>query len=301
MDKKNLEKMCEPSAMKMARENRARLDSLHLATGVTDNLLKIAKDLDYSKRLTENIAIQDLLSQLSQAFPQNNLAIDNSILGIVNSLAESNPLNPSLFESIKLNIAFMDSLEKNHLGLKPQTQFILPEGFTSEDQIGDLSGVISKATEFFKQYDQFSGLESFKALSKLENFPFQNIKPIRISKFYKIDNSKDKTIFEIDSEISDELALVDDFNELSEERRTILLELYQAYYYPIILNCLVVIVWLQAFLDERLDLTNNTFIFVEKSKEKLSYLGNVCRPKPSGVIEGLIGSAIFTLIMKVFG
>lgn len=133
MDKKNLEKMCEPSAMKMARENRARLDSLHLATGVTDNLLKIAKDLDYSKRLTENIAIQDLLSQLSQAFPQNNLAIDNSILGIVNSLAESNPLNPSLFESIKLNIAFMDSLEKNHLGLKPQTQFILPEGFTSED------------------------------------------------------------------------------------------------------------------------------------------------------------------------
>lgn len=59
--------------------------------------------------------------------------------------------------------------------------------------------------------------------------------------------------------------------------------------------------WLQAFLDERLDLTNNTFIFVEKSKEKLSYLGNVCRPKPSGVIEGLIGSAIFTLIMKVFG
>lgn len=42
MDIKKLEEVFEPSAMKMARENQARLDSLHLATGATDNLLKIA-------------------------------------------------------------------------------------------------------------------------------------------------------------------------------------------------------------------------------------------------------------------
>lgn len=300
MDIKKLEEIFEPSAMKMARENQARLDSLHLATGATNNLLKIAKDLDYNKRLTGNIAIQDLSSQISQAFPQNNLAVDKSIVGIVKSLAESNSINKSLFESIKLNTALIDAFEATHLGLKPATQFILPEGFTSKNKIGDLSSVISKAAEVFKQYEQFGELESFKAISRLDNFPFEDIKSINLVRLPDSEEKISKTIIELDSEISDELSLVDDFNELSEERRTILLEIYQAYYYPIILNCLVIIMWLQVFLDERLDLTNNTFIFIEKSKEKLSHINNVYRPNPSGVIDGLIGTAIFTLIMKIF-
>ena len=59
--------------------------------------------------------------------------------------------------------------------------------------------------------------------------------------------------------------------------------------------------WLQTFLDEKLDLTNNTFIFIEKSKEKLTYISNVYRPNPSTIIDGFIGSAVLALLLKIFG
>lgn len=234
MDIKKLEEMIEPSAMKMAGENQARLDSIASATGAINNLLKIAQNLDYSKKLTGNIATQDLLSQISQAFPQNNLAIDNSIAGIVNSLAESNPLNPSLFESIKLNIAFMDSLEKIHLDLKPKTQFIMPEGISSARQLGDLSSVMSKATEAFEQYNQFGGLESFRAISRLNNFPFEDIVPIDYTDIFNIKGNNKDNIFKMDSEISGELSSAKSFDELSEETKDTLLFIAKNDYWKII-------------------------------------------------------------------
>ena len=298
MDIKKLEEIFEPSAMKVAKENQARLASLSLAAGATDNILKTAKDLDYFKRLTDHIVTKNLLSQTS---PINNLLINSEIVETVKKLTESNAINASLLESLKLNKYFIDIIESAKLDLKPPTQSIFVKGIPPTSQVGELGNITFKITEALKQYEQFGELESFKAISRLDNFPFEDIKSINLVRLPDSEEKISKTIIELDSEISDELSLVDDFNELSEERRTILLEIYQAYYYPIILNCLVIIMWLQVFLDERLDLTNNTFIFVEKSKEKLSYLGNVCRPKPSGVIEGVIGSAIFTLIMKVFG
>lgn len=231
MDIKQLEEMIEPSAMKMARENQARLDSLASATGATDNLLKIAQNLDYFKSLTRYTANQDLLSQFSQNFLQSNLAIDGSIAGIVNSLAESNLLNSSVFESIKFNKTIIDAFEATNLELKPRTQSILPEGFTSKNQIGDLSSIMSKATEIFKYYEQFGELESFKAISRLENFP--NYK-VWTQNYYKARDITEDSLAEaknIDASISDEVSSVDDFNKLSEERQSILLSLYSNYYY----------------------------------------------------------------------
>lgn len=297
MDKKKLEEMREPPAMKMARENQARLDKLSLATGATDNLLKIAKDLDYFKSLTGYTTSQGLLSQLSQS----NLAIDGSISGMLNTLSESSSLNPSLFESNKFNKAIIDAFKATHLGLKPATQFILPEGFASKNQVSDLSSVISKATEVFRQYEQFGELESLKAISSLKNFPFKDLVQNNFDYSTELKESSDKTILELDLEISERLSIVDDFNDFSIEEQDFLLSSFRTYYYPIILNCLITLYWLKNILDENLDLSNKTFIFVEKSKENLFYIGNVCRPKLSGVIEGIVGSAIFTLIMKVFG
>lgn len=247
MDIKQLEEMIEPSAMKMARENQARLDSLASATGATDNLLKIAQNLDYFKSLTRYTANQDLLSQFSQNFLQSNLAIDGSIAGIVNSLAESNLLNSSVFESIKFNKTIIDAFEATNLELKPRTQSILPEGFTSKNQIGDLSSIMSKATEIFKYYEQFGELESFKAISRLENFP--NYK-VWTQNYYKARDITEDSLAEaknIDASISDEVSSVDDFNKLSEERQSILLSLYSNYYYPIILTYLIIGIWWNIF------------------------------------------------------
>ncbi len=230
---RNLESIIQLPAMKMANEARARLDSLSYATGSLANLSKVLNDLDPAKRLVGHTANQDLLSQLSQTLPQNNLVIYNSIAEMVKSFTESNPLNTRLFESVKFNKTIMEAFESIQLGLKPQTQFILPEGFTSKNQIGDLNSIIFKATEIFKQ---FSGLTSFKALSRLDNFPFKDMIPINSNSLLYLKVNINEDVVELDSEISKELSLTDDFNELSEERRTLLLNLYQSYYYPIIFN-----------------------------------------------------------------
>lgn len=289
MDKKKLEEMREPPAMKMARENQARLDKLSLATGATDNLLKIAKDLDYFKSLTGYTTSQGLLSQLSQS----NLAIDGSISGMLNTLSESSSLNPSSFESNKFNKAIIDAFKATHLGLKPRTQFILPEGFTSKDQMGDLSSIMSKATEIFKYYEQFGELESFKAISRLENFP--NYK-VWTQNYYKAREITENSLAEaknIDASISDEVSSVDDFNKLSEERQSILLSLYSNYYYPIVLTYLIIGIWWNIFLNEDLGLSNRVFVYFESTKGAFSYLStNVYRPV-SGVIDGLVASFIY--------
>ena len=298
---KNLESIIQSPIMKMASENQARLDSLSYATGSLVDLSKLVRDLDPAKRWAGHVATQDLLSEFSQTFSQNNLVIDDSIAKMAKKLTESNSLNTRLFESVELHKAFVDAFEATQLGLKPRTQFILPEGFASKNQIGDLSSIMSKATEAFKQYDKFSELESFKAISRLENFPFEDVVRNNFDYFTELKESSDETILELDLEVSERLSLVDDFNDLSVEDQSFILSSYRIFCYPIILNCLIILLWLKDFLDEKLDLTNNTFIFVERSKVKLSYISNIYRPNPSAIIDNVVAGGALMLLAKILG
>lgn len=221
MDKKKLEEMREPSAMKMFSETQARLDSLSLATGSIDSLLKIAHDLDPIKKLSTNIATQDLLSTLSQAFPSKNLALDSETTKIMKELAGLSIFNSSVFESIEVNKSFIDIIEATNLGVKPQTQFILPEGFTSKNQIGDLSSVISKATEVFKQHEHFKQYSSFKVLSNLNADFFREVLKTNLTPA-DIEGFSESSIAEIDAELSDEIKLEKDFSLYSEKAKKIL-------------------------------------------------------------------------------
>ncbi len=300
MDIKQLEEMREPSAMKMARENQARLDSLASATGARDNLLKIVQNLGCSKKLTGNIVTQDLLSQLSQAFPHNSLAIDSSLAGIVNNLAKSNPLSSSVFESIKFNKAIIDSFEATHLGLKPRTQFIFPEGFTSKNQIGDLSSVVSKAKEVFKQYEQFGDLESFKAL-RLKNFPNNEMWSKIYHKSFEITEESIAEAKNIDAMISDEVSSVDDFNDLSEATQKSLKKVFSEYYDYFIIEVIVSLSLLQESLDKDLDLSSKSFVFVNNVEGSMLFISNYWNRNKADIIRGLITNAISsTLIWLLF-
>lgn len=159
----------------------------------------------------------------------------------------------------------------------------------------------AKQAVAFQQFDQFSVLESFKALSRLENFPFNSIAITDSDSIPNLEENASATVLELDSKISAELSTVDNFNQLSEERRTILINLYRDYYYPLILNSLVILMYLQDFLELKLDLTNNTFIFVGKSKEKLSYISNVYRPNPSAIMDNIVAGGALMLLAKVLG
>ncbi len=218
---KNIERVLQSPMMKLANENQARLDSLSLANGSTDKLLKIAQDLDPAKNWAGRIATQDLLSQFSQDFPESNLGVDKSIAGIITSLAESNSINKSLFESIKLNTALIDTFKATNLGLKPATQFILPKGFTSKNQIGDLSSIISEATEIFKQHKQFKQYSSFEILSNLNKDFFREILTTNLTPA-DIEDFSESSIAEIDAELSDEIKLEKDFSSYSEKAKKIL-------------------------------------------------------------------------------
>lgn len=219
----NLESMIRSPAMKMANEARTRLDSLSYVTGALADLSNVLNDLDPVRTLTENMANQDLLSQLSKTFPQNKLVAYDSIAEMIKSLTESNSLNTRLFESVELNKAFKNAFEATHLGLKPQTQFVLPKIIISESQLGDFSSIISKATEVFKEYNQFSELESFKAISRLKNFPFEDVVPIDFTNFYDTEESDEEDFFKMDSKISSELLSVENFEDLSNEVKISLL------------------------------------------------------------------------------
>lgn len=163
------------------------------------------------------------------------------------------------------------------------------------------NSILAEYSTVFEQLESLRSLESFKAISRLKNFPFENMARIDLDSTPDLEENLSETIVELDSEISGEISLVDDFNELSEEKRTVLLGLYQVYYYPIILNCLFILMWLQVFLDEKLDLTKNSFIFVERSKEKLSYISNVYRPNPSAMIDNLVVGGFLMLLAKSLG
>ncbi|WP_058367807.1 hypothetical protein [Psychrobacter sp. ENNN9_III] len=247
-------------------------------------------------QILEAIALQDSFRKTIEGLSLNSnakLVAENTMKGIYkNDLYKDTVASlDRLRESLEpwrgsLNIAgkALNKSEFANLVREMQTSRMIPETTLTE-----CAGAL-------KQLESIHNLESFKAISRLKNFPFEDTLPIDSGNILDSKENVNETIVELDSKISDELSLIEDFNELSEERRTILLGLYQAYYYPTILNCLVILMWLQVFLDERLDFTNNTFFFVEKSKERLSYISNVYRPNPSAMIDNfLVGGALMLL------
>lgn len=297
---KNIERILQSPMMKIANENQARLDSLSLASGYTEKLLKITQDLDPAKRWAGRIATQDLLSQFSQDFPQSNLGVDKSIAGIIKSLAESNSINKSLFESTKLNTALIDAFEATHLGLKPPTQFIFPEGAFPQKQFGDISTIMSKATEAFRQLESLSNLESFKAISRLKNFPNDKIWTQDYDKGYEVTEDFLTEVKTIDAKISDEISSVDDFNDLSEETQNSLKQVFSEHYEYFIMKIIVSLSLLQENLNKDLDLSNKSFIFVNSLEGSIFFIGSYWNQNKSAIINGLITTAIYNAFIWLF-
>ena len=266
------------------------------AVNIADIANKVAQTLSLA---SSNVVDQSVIARQAQLSIPEAIAFKDTLLGMkegqsayssIMSARESliqSKGGTSVYENMMSSVNLIrDSLEPYRSAFDAvRTSF---EASEMSKLVGDIqsqkaitNSVLLDYADVFKQVELLHNLESFKAITRLKNFPFEDMVRIDLDSIPDLEENISETIVELDSEISDELSLVDDFNELSEERRTVLLGLYQVYYYSIILNCLFILMWLQVFLDEKLDLTKNTFIFVEKSKEKLSYISNVYRPNPS--------------------
>lgn len=97
----------------------------------------------------------------------------------------------------------------------------MPKGFTSKNQIGDLSSIISEATEIFKQHKQFTQYSSFEILSNLNKDFFREILKTNLTPA-DIEEFSESSIAEIDAELSDEIKLEKDFSSYSEKAKKIL-------------------------------------------------------------------------------
>lgn len=233
MDIKKLEGVFEPSAMKMTRENQARLDSLHLATGATDNLLKIAKDLDSTKSWVRYTASQNILLQFSKTFPQTNFLIGSEIEEMVKKLTESNAISASLIESLKLNKYFIDIIESAKLDFKPPTQSIFAKGIPRTSQVGELGIITSKITEVFKQYEQFKQYSSFNVLSNLNIDLLREIFKTSLT-MGDIEEFSESSLAEIESDLSDEIKSGKHFSSYSEKDKKYLSYIFHTYLLPVL-------------------------------------------------------------------
>lgn len=339
MDKKQFENIVEPSVMQRANEIneiQKQIDPLHQIRNSL-NILEIVKQnagissaanigeiarkaFQQSGLDSANFKNQSAIARFAQSRAEEavtfqdtflearkGLSAHNNILSIKEKMIQSMG-GASVYGDI---LASVDSFRKSLEPLRSSLSTAHSVFETSEisrlvrdiqEQKAITNSVLSDYAGVFKQVESLHSLESFKAIARLKNFPFENMVPIDLDSISDLEENVSETIVELDSEISDELSLVSDFNELSEERRTILLDLYQTYYYPIILNCLVILMGLQVFLDERLDFTNNIFIFVDSTKGTLSYIGNnIYQPDPSAIIDGIVGGALLMLFVKIFG
>lgn len=335
MDKKQLEDVIEPSIMESFNEIQKQIDPLYKAKNSL-NILAVAGQYEYIRSASsvgeiarkafqqsgldfssfenqstmircadlgfqDTAALQDMFFEARKGFSTYNSTLStkdrviqsmgrtDSYKDMMASFSQFRKSIEPLRDSLNTVGKALSGSEFANLVRELQTSRVIPESTISE-----YAGII-------KQFESLRNLESFKAISRLKNFPKDSIWQQNHSEVPEITESFIVEAKKIDASISDELSTVDDFNQLSEDRRTILINLYRDYYYPLILNSLVIIMYLQDFLEQKLDLTNNTFIFVEKSKEKLSYISNVYRPNPSAIMDNIVAGGALMLLAKILG
>lgn len=252
-------------------------------------------------RIPEAIAFKDTFLEMTKG-----MNAYNSVMSVRESMIHSmggNSVYENMMESVNLVSnsvePYRTAFDTARTLFAASESFKLIKDFQSQAVLAD--PFFSEYAGVFKQFESIHNLDSFKVISSLKNFPFEDVVRNNFDYLTELKESSDETILELDLEISERLSLVDDFNDLSIENQNFLLSSYHTYYYPIVLNCIVILIWLQAFLDEKLDLTNHTFILVEKSKEKLSYVSNVYRPNPSAIIDNVVAGGALMLLAKILG
>lgn len=262
-----------------------------------DSISKIVESLDFTTQWPHYAATQDLIAQFSNVFSQNNLILDNDTTKKMRELVDSSSYNAIALENLKLNLPFQSILEEALLAFKPPTQYIFPEGILPQGQFGDLNSIISTAANVFKQYNQFNELESFKAISRLKNFPKDSIWQQDYSEVHEITESSIVEAKKIDAEISDEILSVNDFNDLSEEAQKSLKKAFSEYYDYFIVEFIVSLSLLQESLDKDLDLSSKSFVFVNSVEGSMLFISNYWNQNKAEIIRGLITNAISSMLI----
>lgn len=251
-------------------------------------------------QIREAIALQDSFRKIAEGLSVNNnvmLAAESATQGVDrNNVYKDAMASFSQFrKSLKplrdsLNTAgnAFNGSEFANLVKELQTSRVIPESTLSE-----YSGI-------FKQFESLHNLESFKAISRLKNFPKDDIWQQDYSEVHEITESSIVEARKIDAEISEEILSVNDFNDLSEETQNSLKQVFSEHYEYFIMKIIVSLCLLQENLNKDLDLSNKSFIFVNSLEGSIFFIGSYWNQNKAAIINGLITTAIYNALIWLF-
>lgn len=241
-------------------------------------------DREVLKKLQETISpkwMESVSESLSASnrmvndFKASEKAIQNlkeSVLGLHSGLIETQNLRKIIEEVVGGN------------------QWVIPNEIITE---GATNLSLSQTESYLKQW-QF--LESFKALARLEDFPFNSTEYYSKKEF--LDSKANITVQELDSRISKNIETANSFDELTDKEKEDYLTLYANYFLPLILNYCITLVFYKIFLDEKMSLSNYTFTFVKNTKSTMREY----KPNVYGMMMGkLLTDAIKSVFENIFG
>lgn len=247
-------------------------------------------------QIREAIALQDSFRKIAEGLSVNNnvmLAAENAMQGMDrNNVYKDAMASFSQFrKSLKplrdsLNTAgnAFNGSEFANLVRELQTSGVIPESTLSE-----YTGIV-------KHLESLKNLESFKALSRLENFP----NDAELDKVSDTALEEPQTILaevkRLDAKINKEVCTVDDFNDLSEETKRDS-NLFLKYYYWLVMNLVVSLCLLEDSLGKDLDLSRKSFTIADNVGEVIIDIGHYW----NGNKVALFNSFIVTQVNKLIG
>lgn len=298
MDKKDLENNnSQMSAMEAFRKTQKQMDEMNSAIGFPQGVLEAVDSLNIFKQPNAFESVQKIAEQLPFTNPLDQLLTKPEIKSVIDDFNESMASRRSLFEHLKVNRELMTSFTDSHKFVQIcQATLPLTELY-SQDLINQLD--ITNEISALKNLDFIKGLSSFQSIAKMKNFPTEAIDVVeRLESFSRLSDKDIEAIIELDTELNDELSTVEDFNELSEEKRSSLIALHKNYYTPILLQSLIILLYWKSYLDEKINLSNKTFILVKSTEKPISYVRK--HVDFNSLMNSLLACAIFEILKSLF-
>lgn len=241
----------------------------------------------------EFTAFQDNFLQITAGLSSNNnvmLAAEITMQGIdkYNVYKGATVLFNRIRESLEpsrelLNTAgkALNGSEFTNLVRELHTSRIIPESTFSE------------FVSIFEQLEPLRNLESFKAVSRLKNFPNEKSWIKHYCEATSLTEDSLAEVKKIDARISDEISSVDDFNDLTENTRHDLEEVYFSYYYLIIVSYMYYIFILKEYIIKSLDYSKMQFNFVGISSSIIfgAYVVDY-QPNFNNILDSIVGGII---------
>lgn len=220
------------SMMEIANRIQKQVNPLAYNLERTGKLLKMAENLDPTKRWPQYLALKDLVTQYSKTLPMNNIYLNNNAMITIRELVDSISTNIVALESLKVAVPSQDFLKAARSISGSSTQFVFPKGWGSGSEVSELNSVMSRLTKSIEQHSQFGNLKSFKVLSDLNNLSFKEVLNVDLTQEDLIEFSS-KSISEIDSNLNDEVKTGKDFNLYSDEAKKRLSYIFHTYLLPV--------------------------------------------------------------------